>query len=346
MTRPPLNDRRRHSRGMTLVEVMVALTLGALLLAGVGVLFVEIRQSSRVERGLGEVQESARFALSYLSRDMRMVGYYGCNANGLNLVNTLNNPSSFDWDFDTTLEAHEYTGSGSWSPTLPTEISSLSPPPDNNSDIFTVRSLNTFEDHKVDRHPGGNPPGSAALGLISHGDIEEDDVVIAMSCPDAAVFQITNLNTSQSELAHNTGTSSPGNSTKELGTRFTGGSVARVSTRTYFIRTDANGVPGLWVRTFKNGVQELVSGIEAMSLQYGEDTDGDQQVDIYRDADAVTGIGDVVSIRLSLLARSSETDVTTSSGQQSITFEGVSYGGDGRLRRVFRTTVALRNRLQ
>ncbi len=340
---------RRRSLGMTMVELMVALALGSFLLAGVGVLFAEIRQSSRVERGLGEIQESARFAVSHLSRQMRMVGYYGCGANGMNVTNTLNNSSNFDWNFDKELEGHEYTSSGSWSPALPSELSGLSPEPDNNSDIFTVRGLTNIGEHKVDRHPGGNPPGSAALGLISHGDIEECDVVVSMNCPDAAVFQITNLNTSKSELAHNTGShcsGGPGNDTTELGTRFTGGSVSRVSTRSYFVRTDSDGVPGLWVRSARNGVRELVSGIEAMSLKYGEDTDGDQQVDAYRDADSVTDFGEVVSMRLTLLARSAEADLLASSGQQSITFEGVTYGSDGRLRRTFRTTVALRNRLQ
>ncbi len=234
---------RRRSLGLTMVEIMVALALGALLLAGVGVLFVEIRQSSRVERGLGEIQESARFAMSHLSRQMRMVGYYGCGANGMNITNTLNNASSFDWNFDKALEGYEYTSSGSWSPALPTELSSLSPAPDNASDIFTVRGLDRIGEHKVDRHPGGNPPGSAALGLISHGNIKENDVVVAMSCPDAAVFQITNLNTSKSELAHNTGSTSPGNATKELGTRFTGGSVGLAATSCAPIATVY-----LWVR--------------------------------------------------------------------------------------------------
>jgi type IV pilus assembly protein PilW len=72
-----LNSRRPLDRcaGFSLVELMVAITLG-LLISTVAVQFI---LSSRVTYNAVEtnsrIQENARFALSFLARDLRMAGY-------------------------------------------------------------------------------------------------------------------------------------------------------------------------------------------------------------------------------------------------------------------------------
>ena len=66
-----------HQRGLTLVELMIALTLGLVLLVGIGSLFVYTSRSNRQNDMLASMQDQARFALSTLSRDLSMAGYWG-----------------------------------------------------------------------------------------------------------------------------------------------------------------------------------------------------------------------------------------------------------------------------
>lgn len=334
---------KRRQGGLTLIEIMVALALSAILLSGVAALFVEMRHSSRVERSLGEIQSGGRYSILQMARELRMAGYYGCNVSGT-VINTLTDPSAYAFAFDTPVEGHDFASAGTWNPALPTTISSLSPPPDDNSDILTIRSISP-DSTNITAHPGGSPPGSAALIVGDITDLQQFDIVLAMACPNAAAFQITNSNFSAVGLVHNTGLGTPGNATSNLQSNFTGGQLAKISTKTYFVRTDASGVPGLWMVEANNAPVELVSGVEALRVQYGEDTDGDGLADTYVDADAVGDWSDVMSVSLALLVRASQENITTAGGQQSIAFEGANYGTDGRLRKIFRNTVALRNRL-
>ena len=65
---------------MTLVEIMVALTISLILLAGVMQIFLASKQTYRMQDGMSRLQENARFALHFLDQDLRMAGYHGCSS--------------------------------------------------------------------------------------------------------------------------------------------------------------------------------------------------------------------------------------------------------------------------
>lgn len=69
-----LNCKSRQ-RGLTLVEIMVALVISLFLLAGLLQIFITTRQSSRIQENLSRVQENGRFAIEYASRVVRLAGY-------------------------------------------------------------------------------------------------------------------------------------------------------------------------------------------------------------------------------------------------------------------------------
>jgi type IV pilus assembly protein PilW len=69
-----------------------------------------------------------------------------------------------------------------------------------------------------------------------------------------------------------------------------------------------------------------------MQILYGEDTSGDGTPNYYVDADTVANMDEVVSVRITLIARTADSNLSSS--------------GDGRLRRTFSSTLVLRNRLQ
>lgn len=71
---------RRHDdpsqRGFSLVELMVALAIGIFLLAGALTVFQQTRTQYRAIEAVSRLQESARYAMSVLENDLRLAGYW------------------------------------------------------------------------------------------------------------------------------------------------------------------------------------------------------------------------------------------------------------------------------
>jgi type IV pilus assembly protein PilW len=144
------------NRGMSLIEILVALAIAAVLLLGLGQIFVGSKNVYRLQEGMSRVQENARFVLQYLESNVRMAGYLGCG-NDADLtvkpgsppafLNHLRQPTSapgvfpVDQDnlltrerFQRPIEAYAYTGGsvdnlnltlgavGDWTPNLPPDL--------------------------------------------------------------------------------------------------------------------------------------------------------------------------------------------------------------------------------
>lgn len=76
----------KRARGLSLVELLVAITLGAIILGGAVTLFVNNRDTYKTTNELSRLQETARYALDMMVKDIRMAGYFGC-ADRLDTVN-------------------------------------------------------------------------------------------------------------------------------------------------------------------------------------------------------------------------------------------------------------------
>lgn len=68
---------KRHEIGMTLIELMVALAIGAFLMIGAITVFMQSRTTFRVTESVSRLQENARFALEAMEPDIRMAHYWG-----------------------------------------------------------------------------------------------------------------------------------------------------------------------------------------------------------------------------------------------------------------------------
>jgi len=64
--------------GLSLIEIMISLLIGAFLLGGVLQIFIGSKQTYRMQENLSRLQENGRFALNFLAKDIRMAGYWGC----------------------------------------------------------------------------------------------------------------------------------------------------------------------------------------------------------------------------------------------------------------------------
>lgn len=71
----PTRSCRKKQKGLTLVELLIALALGLVVVLVVGQIYLSGRQSYRTQTGFGGMQENGRFALFFLQRDIRMAGF-------------------------------------------------------------------------------------------------------------------------------------------------------------------------------------------------------------------------------------------------------------------------------
>ena len=71
-------SRLKNQRGFTLIELMVALGLGVFITAGLLQAYISSKQLSEMEKALSRIQETGRFAMDAIVKDVRMAGYQGC----------------------------------------------------------------------------------------------------------------------------------------------------------------------------------------------------------------------------------------------------------------------------
>ena len=75
MSEPPGKLRFNHIDGVTLVELLVAMLMGAVLLTGLVQIAAGARSSFRLQEALAEVQESGRFAIDTLGGILRQSAF-------------------------------------------------------------------------------------------------------------------------------------------------------------------------------------------------------------------------------------------------------------------------------
>lgn len=64
-----------RERGMTLIELMIAMVIGLFIIAGVGQIFLSTRASHNVQERMSNLQENGRFAVFFLQRSLRTAGF-------------------------------------------------------------------------------------------------------------------------------------------------------------------------------------------------------------------------------------------------------------------------------
>lgn len=351
MRAAPLKMPRARERGFSLVELMIAMTIGFIVLAGVGFLYLESRQSFRSMENLSRMQESARYALDIMARDIRMAGYRGCASSSVTVHNVLSKSTESAYNFDSPMNGYD-GGTAGWTPTLPTDtggLSALSILP--GTDAIIVRGA-FGSGTTVTKQPGLN--SSADLQVTTPNDLAINDIIMVTNCKAATVFQITNMNVvgAGQNVVHNVGATVPGNATKDLVENYaaSGGEIVKMQSKTYFIRTGASGSPALWQYdnykpTGGDNPAEIAEGVENMQIQYGIDANADGVVESYSAASAVANWNQVAAVRISLLLVGKDDMVATS--KQKYTYNGgLVDAPDQRLRQVFTTTVSVRNKTQ
>ena len=350
-----MKNRLFRTDGMTLVELLVAVVIGLLLAGGIHQVFVGSSDSYQVNNQLARMQESGRFAMQILRQELRGAGYLGCAQDLTAFTNTLNDGSTLLFDFSRPIHGLQATGADTWSDgSVVYSLANLEnnfeiTAPVSGSDILFVRGPRGGD---IALYTEGNMQVDAGVTTI-----QNNDILMISDCFHASVFQVTAFagGTIENDSAANPGIGDPaypGNATDNLGHVYEVGSeILHVHAGIFYVRLNPDGQPSLY---FKQGVRapvELVEGVEAMRVRYGEDTSNDGIVNAYVPASGVGDWADVRSVRVGLMLRS-----TAEAGRAPLDNNTYDVSGDGvddfgpvgdrRLRLVMSGTVGLRNRLR
>lgn len=65
----------KTQHGLTLIEIMVAMTIGLIILIGVGTVFLSSLRTYRIQEDSARLQESGRYALEAIGRSVRQAGF-------------------------------------------------------------------------------------------------------------------------------------------------------------------------------------------------------------------------------------------------------------------------------
>ncbi|MDH5355057.1 MAG: PilW family protein [Gammaproteobacteria bacterium] len=347
-------------RGMSLVEVLVAMVISLFLLAGLIQVYLANKSSYSFTNSVLRNQENARYAMDKMSLELRMAGFFGCAVFDRSdpaamdaIVNNLN-PSGPGYDpyFHDFLSRPLVEG---------TENDGL-----NGSDSITLRGASPLN---VSVQAPFAVSKSANIFVTRPNELKAGDTVMVTNCRGADIFQVTNTtvgtNSSTTAVVHNVGTGVPGNYNPDsckaghcLSQAYgADATMFELQSVTYSIAAGESGEPALWRTAFdakstQVASEELVDGIEQIQVEYGVDTTNDGHPNQYMTADQITADfsapnnwDDVMSIRLMLLARSERDGIVEA--PQVINYNGaVTTANDNRLRQVFTTTIALRNRVR
>ena len=336
LNRPP------RQSGLSLVEIMVAITLSLVLTAGIIQVVTSTKQSYNVQQGLARLQENARLVNEMIVRNISVGGYMGCldTINPLDpdtITNTLSNPNNVDYDFGAAVFGTEGGNA-------------------NTPDSLTIRSANEGSAVPMTGHL--NMPDDDVLMVDpahpNYGNLQQWDIVTISDCSHASVFMITNdpqTDPTPGRIEHKTGVAVPTgfanagltNASTDLQWPFVGNGnnhstparLYKVNSNSYGLRNTRNGVALVRPSLFRDQ-HELIENVENLQVTYGIANDifatNNLVAEQYLDADQVADWNTVVSIRLTL---------TINSGQR---VDPNPLVGDGMLRKSFTTTVRVKNR--
>lgn len=355
-------DIRSHrQRGMTLIEVIISLAISTVVIGAAVQLLLGSKQNYRMIEAMSRVQEDARYILDVMAVDVRMAGLRACGDDGstANLLAGYGTDASLDFFTDPVLGFEN--GSGFSYTGLPSsgEGSKVS-----DSDVLWIKGLDTNAHYFAASHSTSTP--KITLNTASNFALGE----IAMVCQPGhhAVFQITAVGNGSTEISHQQGLLSPGNCSEYLGspepstcgsgtgTAFAFGQIAtlyRVTSQAYYVGLGSDGSTRSLFRarmrpnaagTMSIDREELIPGVEDMEIMYGVDTDDDLVIDAYNNASAIADWNQVLAVRISLVFSSAEDNIIDEIQDYTIEGETVT-PSDRRLRRVFSSTIGIRNRM-
>ena len=327
----PLNKHKfpspRYCHGFSLVELMVAMVITLILLAGIGQIFLSSKKSFTIQSSLGRQQENGRYVVNTLTQDLRRSGYLG----GALAIKETAGSLALSTGPDTC------TGTN-WARFLENPVIGLD---------GTAAGYNCISNYLA---------GSGDVIAVRYAAPWGVPSITTPAKVDTKIYLHSNPKepkTARLYTGANLPAKTPGDRQAELVARayFIADSVQTCSYQganmpipsLYRVNLDDNSQPG--------AAQEVALGIEHLQILYGIDNDADNSIDAYVKADAVAANwNQVIAIRFWVLTRAEcpETGFTNTTtyvmGSSDGSEDFTPPANDHYRRQLYQATVQLRNR--
>lgn len=345
---------RQH--GFGLIEVMIAMTLGLLILAGISQYYVAGNRTDATTQALNQITDNARFIANKLGREVRMAGYTGPMQ--IASTNLLDVSASIPlaYDLSNGIAGFDNLVSGAIPAALNAHINPNTLVPIANTDVVVLRTTQDVQPVMLAANSTAsnltienvtNSSRSCTSGSPLSG-ICVNDLLLISDYRKAFFFQASSI-TPGGVITH-TAAGTPGNNVTAWTETFTTVSeVIPYQTVTYFLAEGENGQSALFRQENAEQTVEFIPNVANFQVTYGVDTNGDKSVDgSYITASAVTNWNNVLSVRFSLLLASENDGVVDTPMNVSAPAlpDGTSTATDRRLYKSLIFTSALRNRIQ
>lgn len=339
MARSTPRSKYRTSQGLTLTELLVAMALGLFLVTGIMTVFLQSKRSYQQDDELARMQESARYTLRLLTRELTLAGLSGYYRFEAHTVDVTGAPTisedcgGSDWavNFEKPIE---FSNDVSTTPyTACIDAADVK----TDTDVLAVRR--TADDYTLE---DGSLNTSAALNL---DPVDPDD---ADSVADPVFTERVYLR----KEGHNYSIVKGGDITATDQTAGSGVGLWEYYAKVFYIRPYAvsagDNLPVLCVKRLELSAMEgdcLVEGVENLQFEFGIDGDGDGVPEQFEANPSATELSNAVAVRVHLLMRSFNpipgytNDKSYSLGSTLADYEPK----DSYFRRVYSTTVLLRN---
>lgn len=315
-------------RGLSLVELMVALFISAVIFAGVVNTVLSSKQSYIFDEQVAYMQENARFALDLVTRDLRSAGYMGgCDLNNADVANAVDATTAQE-DFLNFNGIEGFQAAGGYPDAIDAKgVWSTTTRPD----AFIIRYASSDDNIVITDHKFN----SAVIDVNDNTPVEEGQILLLtdLDCRQIGITAVTEVpSTAQPKIQHNKGNGgSSTNCTGDLGGNFTcsgcpssgncpgdpspakdsyaheyppGSGFFKFVSRGYYIApssVDAD-LPALYSLEIDgtgslDNEEELVAGIEDLQIMFGVDTEPttqDGKANVYLPAYGTNGTNGIV----------------------------------------------------
>jgi len=357
-------DMTRKQRGMTLVELMISTFLGLILISGLITAFMGTKRSSELNAALTEMQESGRFALDSMIRDVRMAGFQGC-ANIADFAATIRADSAPTNDYlNDSFRAHVVDAAALWDPlthpsfNIPDAVGV--PVPGTHALSVQFGSTTTYTFNPMDT------TASAVSVIGDNVDIVAGDLALISNCNVADIFEVTS--NSGSVLQH---AAANNNGDNRLSAPYGQGSernrprIMRFEANIYYIgdtgRTNSDNEPvrALYRQTlpYTNPPIEMATGIENLRVRVGLENPAQAGPLTFVSPDnALIATQNIKAVQIGFLMQSYD-NVSTIEDTRTYDIagytippspagapDGTTHAQDRKMRLAFNASVAIRNR--
>lgn len=343
----------RLQQGLSLVELMIAMALSMLLMLGAMQMFLSSKQTYVANSALSRVQESGRFAMNFISYDLRNAGFRGECLSPINALTASANDPRYDlnagirgWEAQTNIPT--------WPDNFSTEKKAATDSIVIKHAAVSAGSVNTANTISAD---AASIPMASVTSSVTNGAY-----VVLSNAQGCDMFK---SGTNTSTAITKAGAGNTGNFSQSYFPEIT--KVLLFQSHQYFIKNGASGTPSLYRARWSDGsttgvIEEMVEGIFDLQLEYGLGTGaGSNRAaanSAFVKANAVTDWGNVVAVKVRLLALGDQ--INASPELQSYDREKglICKRGDAacavadtidipdrRLAQVFTSTISLRNQL-